>query len=113
MSYEVLIVPAVRDRIRQQAEYIAIEQKAPRMAARWLARVYDQVETLAEMPRRCPIPPEAAWLDYELRCLLIWEFALFFTVIDETSTVWVVHAKHGRQLSQPDDFPADLEGLEE
>ena len=52
MIYEVLIVPAAKLRIRQQAEYIATEQQAPETAAKWLARVFDRVDGLAEMPRR-------------------------------------------------------------
>ena len=38
---------------------------------------------------------------------------LFFTIVDETRTVWVIYAKHGKQLTQPDDFPADFVSLEE
>jgi hypothetical protein len=46
--------------------------------------------------------------DYEVRCIPIGQFVLFFTIVDETRTVWVSHAKHGKQLTEPDTFPADL-----
>ncbi len=113
MIYEVLIVPAAKLRIRQQAEYIATEQQAPETAAKWLARVFDRVNGLAEMPRRFAVAVEDAWCDYEVRRIPIGQFVLFFTIVDETRTVWVIHAKHGKQLTQPDDFPADLVSLED
>jgi hypothetical protein len=43
-----------------------------------------------------------------VRCIPIGQFVLFFTIVDETRTVWVIHAKHGKQLTEPDTFPADL-----
>ena len=56
MIYEVFIVAAAKRRIREQAEYIATVQGAPetaaRTAARWLTRIYDKIDGLAEMPRR-------------------------------------------------------------
>ncbi len=34
-------------------------------------------------------------------------------IVDETQTVWVIHAKHDKQLTRPDGFPADLMSLED
>ena len=75
--------------------------------------MFDKVDALAEMPRRFAVAAEDAWCDFEVRHLPIGQFVLFFTVVDETQAVWVIHAKHGKQLTDPDDFPADLESLEE
>lgn len=112
MIYEVFIVPAAKLRIQQQAEYIATEQKAPEAAAKWLARVFDRIDRLAEMPRRFAVAVEDAWCDYEVRRISIGQFVVFFTIVDETRTVWVIHAKHGKQLTQPDAFPSDPMTLE-
>lgn len=112
MTYAVVITPAAKLRIRQQAEHIAVEQGAPGIAARWLARVFDKIDGLAEMPRRYAAASVEDWCDYEVRHVPIGQFVLFFTVVDETQTVWVIHAKHGKQLTHRDAFPRDLESLE-
>ena len=113
MTYDVYIIPGAKIRIRQQAEHIATVQKSPETAAKWLARVFDTIDGLAEMPRRYALAMEDAWCAYEVRRIPIGQFVVFFTIVDETQSVWVVHAKHGRQLTRPDDLPADLESLED
>jgi len=113
MIYEVFIVPAAKRRIREQAEYIATVQGAPEIAARWLLRIYDKIDGLAEMPRRYSVAVEDGWCDYEVRHIPIGQFVLFFTIVDEARAVWVIHAKHGKQLTEPDAFPTDISTLEE
>ncbi len=113
MTYDIFIISAAKFRIRQQAEHIAIEQGSPETAARWLARVFDRIDGLAEMPRRYALAIEDAWCAYEVRRIPIGQFVVFFTIVDETQSVWVIHAKHGRQLTRPDDLPEDLESLED
>jgi toxin ParE1/3/4 len=110
--HEVLIVAAAKRRIREQAEYIATVQLAPEAASKWLMRIYDKIDGLAEMPRRYRVADEDAWFDYEVRRIPIGEFVLFYTIVDETRTVWVIHAKHGKQLTEPDAFPTDLASLQ-
>ena len=65
------------------------------------------------MPRRYALAVEDFWYDYEVRHIPIGQFVLFFTILDETQSVWVIHARHGRQLTSPDDLPPDLEMLNE
>lgn len=113
MTYEVFIVPAAKRRIREQAEHIAIAQRAPETAARWLARIYDKIDGLAEMPRRYAVAVEAALCAYEVRSIPIGQFVLFFTIVEETRAVWVIHGKHGKQRTEPHAFPADLTEFEE
>ncbi len=55
----------------------------------------------------------AAWCDYELRRNSIGQFVLFFTIVDETRAVWVVHPRRGKQLTEPDAFPTDLAAVEQ
>ena len=50
MTYDVFVVSAARARIREQAEHIATVQGAPETAARWLARVADKIDALAQNP---------------------------------------------------------------
>ena len=113
MIYQVFIAHSASRRIREQAEYIATVQGAPETAARWLARVYDRIDGLAEMPRRFSVAVEDAWCDYEVRRIAVGQFVLFFTIVEETRAVWIVHAKHGKQLTKSDAFPTDLQGVDE
>ena len=108
MSYEVFVIPEAELRILEQADYIAKEQGAPERAAIWLERVFDKVDALQEMPRRHALAPEDTWCRYEVRHIPIGQFVLFFTIVEERQAVWVIHARHGRQLSRPEDFQAEV-----
>ncbi len=113
MIYKVFIAPAAKRRIREQAEYIATVQGDPETAARWLVRIFDKIDELAEIPRRYSVAVEDAWCAYEVRSIPIGQFVLYFTIVDEARAVWVIHAKHGKQLTVPDAFPTDLAALNE
>jgi len=99
MIFEVFITPAAKQRIREQALWIATEQAGPQAAADWLTRIEGTIEGLKTMPRRYPVATEDAWCDYEVRQVSIGQFVLFFTILEGTQTVWVIHARHGRQLT--------------
>jgi plasmid stabilization system protein ParE len=47
-----------------------IREVAPASAARWLTGLFAAIQTLAEMPARCPLIPEADELGHPLRHLL-------------------------------------------
>ena len=100
MTYRVVIVAAAKQRIEDQAAYIATEQDAPERAVEWLQRIFDAIDGLAEMPRRYQRATEDTWRDYEIRRFSIGMFMLFYTIVEETQTVWVIHAKHVRQLTR-------------
>ncbi len=113
MTFEVLIAPAAKRRIRQQAEWIAAAQAGPRVAAEWLARIYDAIDSLQEMPRLYPVASEDAWCEYEVRLLAIGQFVLLFTIIESEQEIWIVHARHGRQLTRSEDLPRDRDALDD
>ena len=60
MTFEVFVTPGARRRIREQAEWIVTEQRAPENAARWLERIYDAIDRLESMPRRFEVARLAA-----------------------------------------------------
>jgi plasmid stabilization system protein ParE len=107
MRFEVFVAPGPRQRIREQAHWIATEQEAPHVAAEWLARIDESIRNLETMPRRFPRARENDWCDYELRQVSIGQFVLLFTILEEEQQVWILHARHGRQLTRPDDLPDD------
>ncbi len=106
MSYRVVVTDTALEAIRGQARFIAIDQQLPVTAARWLRRVLDAADTLADMPRRCSLAPEDAYRSYEIRWLDIDDFMLLFTVVEETGTVLVIGARHSRRLPRATDLPS-------
>jgi len=110
MRCGVLITDAVLERIQEQARYIAVDQQAPEAAVRWLERVFEASDTLAETPRRCPHAPEDNYRSYEIRWLGVGAFMLLFTVVEEARTVWVIGARHGRHLPRPQELPDEMGG---
>ncbi len=109
MTFEVLIAAGAKHRIREQALWIATEQAGPRVAADWLKRIDESIDSLATMPRRYPLAREDSWCDYEVRQVSIGQFVLLFTIRGDEQQVWVVHARHGRQLTRPHDLPPDID----
>lgn len=110
-TYRVVITDAAFARIREQARYIAVEGQAPLNAERWLSRVL-AADSLDTMPRRCAKPIESELRSFEIRAIHIDGYMLLFTVDDESATVTVIGARHGRQLPRPDELspPADEVG---
>ena len=113
MTYRVITIPAAKQRIRDQAAYIATEQDDPVRAARWLQSVFDKIDSLAQMPRKYQTAAETEWRDYEIRRMRLGQFLFFYTIVEETKAVWVIHAKHTRQLTRLEDLPAELEDLDD
>ena len=113
MIFEVFITAAAKQRIREQAEWIATKQASPQVAGDWLRRIGRTIEELETMPRRYPVATENAWCDYELRQVSVGQFVLFFTILEDTQAVWVIHARHGRQLTRLDDLPDDIGSIDE
>ena len=105
MSYRVQITDAAHAQLLGHARYIAIECKAPLNAARWLERIFDAADTLADLPHRCNLAPENDFRDYEIRRLLIGDYFLLFTIVEEDQTVWVIGFRHGSRLPRADELP--------
>ena len=105
MTYRVIISDTAFESIQEYARYVAIDQRAPEAAERWLEKVFDASDTLSEMPRRCARAPEDDYRPYEIRWLGVGDFMLLFTVMEETKTVWVIGARHGRRLPRPGELP--------
>src|SRR5690606_38615478 len=104
MTYRVVITAPALEAIRSYARYIAVEQRAPESAARWLGHVLDAADSLETMPRRCGLAPEDAHRPYEVRWIAAGEFMLLFTVVDESETVWVLNGRPGHR--QPARLPS-------
>lgn len=95
--FEITIPPSVRDKIKEQALYIA--QDKPAVALRWYEEVYEHIQSLSEMPKRCPLAPESRYFDFEVRHLLMGNYRTLFYISE--NTVVILDFKGGRQ-NKPD-----------
>jgi plasmid stabilization system protein ParE len=68
MAYRILLTPRASSDADEAATYI--KQFSPGAASRWLQGLMQAVFSLAELPERCPLAPEAELLGAELRQLL-------------------------------------------
>jgi plasmid stabilization system protein ParE len=103
--YRVIITPTVLAAIEKQAEYIAKQAHAPLHASRWFERVFAVADSLAEMPERFPIAEESTRQSIFVRRVSIDGYFLLFTIDEQSATVAIVAARHGRQLPLEPDAP--------
>lgn len=94
MTYRVRITPtALAD---AEELYLWIAQDSPARAVKWFNGLFDVIETLASLPRRCPMAPEAEIVGQEIRCLLYTKrYRILFRVEDDT--VMIYHIRHTAQ----------------
>lgn len=104
MRYRVIITDQALRRIEEQARYIAEEGHAPLNAARWLSRVLAAADELETMPRRFARALEDGHRGLEIRDVNIDGYLLLFTIDDATGTVFVLNARHGRQMPRPEEI---------
>ena len=76
--------------------YHYIERDSPARAAQWFAEMERQIRTLSQLPKRCPVIPEADDIGVEYRHLVSGPYRTIFRI--EGTTVWVVRVLHGVQL---------------
>jgi toxin ParE1/3/4 len=105
MSYRVHITKSARSQIVENARYIAEASRSLEVAQRWLESVFDAAYTAAEFPRRCALADENDVREYEIRRLLIGNYLLLFTVVEEDQMVVVLGLRHGSRLPRADELP--------
>jgi len=111
-QYTVELTNTALTAITEQAHYIAVEGQAPINAQRWLERVWDAVTSLEQWPRRAAMAEENAYVEFEVRQLVVGSHLLLFTVDEKQETVWVVGLRHGHRRPRPDDLLSDQAGAE-
>lgn len=94
MTYEVVIVDQAAAEIRAAYEWLIDE--APLEADTWYDGLLEAIDTLAEMPKRCPLAPENDHVPEEIRQLLHGRrqgrYRILFTI--ERRMVAILHVRH-------------------
>jgi plasmid stabilization system protein ParE len=66
----------------------------------WLEGLKDALDSLSQLPHRCPLAPESVVFPFEVRQLLHGrkphQYRVLFTI--EADAVIVLHIRHGRRL---------------
>ena len=86
--YAVELTEAAQAAIAAEARYIAVDGNAPLNAKRWLERIWDAVDSLERWPERAGVAEEDAYLEYEVRQLVVGRHLLLFTIDSDRRTVW-------------------------
>jgi plasmid stabilization system protein ParE len=97
MAYNVVIHERAKDDIAEAFGYI--RKLAPDAAIRWYHRIQADLDSLAEMPERCPMIPECGTLRMELRHLITGKragrYRIVFRIIEAEQAVRVLTIRHG------------------
>ena len=96
MTFRVRVTEAAFENLAEIGHWI-VSEGAPVAAERWIAEVLQTLGGLAEMPSRCPLAPESAEFDREIRHLLLGDYRALYVVQGEE--VVVLHVRHGRRQS--------------
>ena len=97
MTYRTIIWKAAESQIRRQYTYLL--KHAPEYADVWVDRLDAAIESLTEMPERCPIAPEEKQLKEGIRHLLFDSSRILFTV--KGRDVNIIHVRHMRRRPLP------------
>jgi len=109
-EYTVIIQSRAERDIEEAFDYIY--DKAPDAALKWYLGLKSNVESLANMPNRCPVAPESNKLGCELRQLIhgkrIGRYRIVFRIIESNRVVDIVTVRHGaRKPMEIEDINGD------
>ena len=82
-----------------EAIWAFIAQDSPEIAAQFIRRLEDQIDSLENFPDRCPLIPENRLLGTRYRHLLYGNYRTIFRVAGKT--VFVLRVVHGARLLRP------------
>ncbi len=98
IRFSVNVPQEVFDAIDEQLLYLVGEAAPLDRLLAWNARLFDLIDSLAEMPGRFPITHAVtAAKGYQVRRANHGDYAIFYRVVDAEQKVEVIAFRHGRQ----------------
>jgi toxin ParE1/3/4 len=94
VKYNVEITPVAERDVEEIWNYIA--DNSPENATAFILRLEDQIETLEQLPERCPLIPENEQLGTSYRHLLHGAYRTIFRISGKT--VYILRIIHGARL---------------
>jgi plasmid stabilization system protein ParE len=95
-GYDIVFAPTAHEDLKEILQWL--EQEAPEKVSEWYAAIKAEIQTLSQMPERCPKAPEnGLWGDEELRQLLFQNFPSKYRIIFHVSksSVHILNIRHG------------------
>jgi plasmid stabilization system protein ParE len=107
LVYHIRILPSALQDASECYNYIAIE--SPIAANKWFNGLFDAVDSLSNIPNRCPIAPETYIIGREIRVLIYRKnYRILFAV--EKDIVRIYHINHAaRNIMTKEEFLEQLE----
>lgn len=102
MSYRIEISSMAEG--EADSAFLRISQiTSPEKARQWYEGLLKAIESLSEMPKRCPLAREDRYFSQEIRQLLYGKgrnsYRILFTILEdsEVATVRILHIRHAAQ----------------
>jgi plasmid stabilization system protein ParE len=95
-GYDIVFALTAHEDLKEILQWL--EQEAPEKVSEWYAAIKAEIQTLSQMPERCPKAPEnGLWGDEELRQLLFQNFPSKYRIIFHVSksSVHILNIRHG------------------
>lgn len=108
MKYQIEI-SSVAEAEADQAFLQLSQVISPTKASQWYSGLLQAIESLARMPKRCPLARENQYFSQEIRQLLYGKgsnsYRILFTILEgeEVSTVRILHIRHATQQTLGED----------
>ena len=104
MNYRVEIGASAERDIAEVADVVAFAYGDPVGASRLAGRIFDAVESLAEMPARYPLSRNPVLAALDCRQFAVGNFNVVYRIDEAAQTVYVVAVAYNRRLT---DFVAE------
>lgn len=99
MEFKVLVTKPALSQIDKHYEYIKTE--SPQNAETWLDGIFDAIDSLEQMPERCPVSRHSVYLGQTIRTLVFNRHIIDYRVREETREVHVLSVWHSASGEPP------------
>jgi plasmid stabilization system protein ParE len=93
--YGVIVTPEAEAGIVAAFQYIL--ERSPLNAEKWLRALYKKIDSLEQMPERCPLARENEYFEDTLRHLVFKSHRIIFRIDEAKRSVQVLYVRHAKQ----------------
>lgn len=89
-QYKVVVTPSADQDLEEIFEYIATQLKVSEIASNLILKLYDSMQSLSTMPKRCPLSKDRFLAKQGFRTMLTQNYIIFY-VIDKGKEQVIIH----------------------